>query len=278
MVRHSRSKCEGYCFARVNNTSPADFQDLKVVVIGLGNSAADTATELKWHASEVYLSHRHGATVVSQASHILSATTDASQLPRICLGQPLDLGMTRQLYSLKTTLDYYLPSLSNWVMDYELTSLSKKIFRNQDPSWKLWPPPPTPNHHPTISDSLLSSFTDGTVTSVAGLKRFINENTVELIDGTQLVVDAVICCTGYEPDFSLIHSLFSTSSTKEKTKIPASNQPRLYQRIFPPAYASSLAFMNTYLLSDGATFTADLVAMAISQIWKNPTLLPPPIP
>ena len=46
---------------------PADFLGMKVLVVGLGNSAADISSELVGHADEVFVSHRHGQNVVSSA-------------------------------------------------------------------------------------------------------------------------------------------------------------------------------------------------------------------
>lgn len=43
---------------------PIKFQDKRVMVVGIGNTAADTATALCGIASQVYLSHQHGALVV----------------------------------------------------------------------------------------------------------------------------------------------------------------------------------------------------------------------
>jgi dimethylaniline monooxygenase (N-oxide forming) len=47
---------------------PADFSGKRLVVLGLGNTAADTSTTLVGHASEVYLSHRRGANLVSNSN------------------------------------------------------------------------------------------------------------------------------------------------------------------------------------------------------------------
>lgn len=43
---------------------PADFKEKRVLVVGFGNTAADTATQLAGVAEKVYLAHRHGAHVV----------------------------------------------------------------------------------------------------------------------------------------------------------------------------------------------------------------------
>lgn len=45
---------------------PAKFEGKRVMVVGFGNSAADTATQLAGIADKVYLAHRHGARVVSR--------------------------------------------------------------------------------------------------------------------------------------------------------------------------------------------------------------------
>jgi dimethylaniline monooxygenase (N-oxide forming) len=43
---------------------PTEFTGQRVVVLGLGNTAADTSTTLMGHASQIYLSHRRGANLV----------------------------------------------------------------------------------------------------------------------------------------------------------------------------------------------------------------------
>ena len=44
---------------------PSDFKDMRVLVVGVGNSAADISTELIGNAKKIYLSHRGGAKLVS---------------------------------------------------------------------------------------------------------------------------------------------------------------------------------------------------------------------
>lgn len=43
---------------------PSDFNGLRVLVVGTGNTAADVVTTLKAHAKQVYWSHRRGALIV----------------------------------------------------------------------------------------------------------------------------------------------------------------------------------------------------------------------
>jgi cation diffusion facilitator CzcD-associated flavoprotein CzcO len=46
---------------------PTDFEGKKVLVVGLANTGADTATQLMGHAHKIYVSHRHGTYVVSKS-------------------------------------------------------------------------------------------------------------------------------------------------------------------------------------------------------------------
>jgi dimethylaniline monooxygenase (N-oxide forming) len=47
---------------------PGDFAGKRVMVVGFGNTAVDTATQLAGVAGKVYLAHRHGALVVRTTS------------------------------------------------------------------------------------------------------------------------------------------------------------------------------------------------------------------
>lgn len=168
--------------------------------------------------------------------------------------------------------------MSRWLFDYTIEHYSKKSFK-LDPSWRLSPAPSLANHQPVISDNLISSLWAGDVTSVHGLRRFVDGETVELLDGTKLAVDVVIFCTGYEPDFSIISNFNPTLSagpveTDLKSPVKNPSLARLYQNIFPPKYADSIAYMNHVALTDGAMTVIDLAAMAIAQIWKGNSKLP----
>lgn len=202
-------------------------------------------------------------------------------------GAPLDLVISRQLNLMKFALDKYSPGFSRWLFDYVIEGVTKKAFPNLDPTWRLSPAPSLSNHQPVISDTLVSSLQEKKISSVHGIKRFLGEKVVELTDGAKLEVDAVIWTTGYESDFSIFRDYDpfappAASAAKIKGKQePESTDHRLanlYQNIFPPNYASSLAFMNYSALSDGIMTIMDVVAMAIAQVWKpsNPYALPSP--
>ncbi|KAF8850813.1 FAD/NAD(P)-binding domain-containing protein [Acephala macrosclerotiorum] len=246
---------------------PDEFEGQRVLVVGIGNSAADTSTQLIGHASKIYLSHRGGVKI----------------LPRMVDGVPLDLVINRNLNLAKFFLDKYFPAFSRWSFDYTIEGHSKKSFPNLDPSWRLSPAPSLANHQPVISDNLVRSLREEKITSVHGVKRFLGDKEVELSDGTKLEVDAVIWCTGYEPDFSIFRDydpyepiLPVSKTNKEKEDSPEPRLAHLYHNLFAPKYASSLAFMNYAALTDGAITVIDVAAMATAQCWKanNPYPLP----
>jgi len=69
MFKHSRGM-EIYhpSLAFLTKNRPSDFKDMRVLVVGIGNSAADTSTALIGSAKNIYLSHRGGVQIVTPSS------------------------------------------------------------------------------------------------------------------------------------------------------------------------------------------------------------------
>ncbi|MCJ1380564.1 hypothetical protein MMC17_003672 [Xylographa soralifera] len=244
---------------------PEAFTGQKVVVVGLGNSAADTATGLVGHASTIYLSHRRGMNI----------------FPRTHSGIPLDLKFPRRLLAIKNILARHVPRFSQWLFDREVRSLTTSVFA-LDPAWRIHPPPSIVSHQPTITDTLIPCLHAGSITSVHGIMRFLSSSSLELLDGTVLTdIDAVILCAGYQPRLDLMpdHNPTSIPQTKDfiaKTGYQGPPLARLYQNIFPPAYASSIAYLNYSSLTEGAVPVGDLGSMAVAAVWSNQYALPTP--
>jgi dimethylaniline monooxygenase (N-oxide forming) len=107
---------------------------------------------------------------------------------------------------------------------------------------------------------------------VHGLYHFVDASTVELLNGTKLEVDAVIYCTGYEPDFSLLGpDLDPTKGSNGKT---GSGLACLYHNIFPPKHSDSVAYMNYARINMGADTISDICSLVIAQVWKGGYTLP----
>jgi dimethylaniline monooxygenase (N-oxide forming) len=237
---------------------PKDFANKRVMVIGFGNSAADTATQLVGVADKVYLAHRHGARV----------------LPRILDGQPIDHTLSIRLFALQCLILKCLPRYGERFFDKFLKSLQDKSFKIR-PEWGFEPPQKVP----LVSDDLVPCLESGSVESVKGVRRILSGTQVELEDGRQVDVDALIWCTGYKSDFSMIDPRFDpteTSSTAWNTA-PGSNGKSLFclwNNVFSLEKPDSLAFLGNVHFAIGGFQIFDTASMAIAQVWKGVSKLP----
>lgn len=141
-------------------------------------------------------------------------------------------------------------------------------------------------------DNILPHFQDGSLASVHGIKRFLGGKKVELLDGQVLDgIDAVVLCTGYQADFSIVgpdavatsvpdeygYANATTAIDKEGSGARGGTPLyRLWMNIFPPAHADSLALLcySAFGKSNGFSF-ADVTAMAVSNVFRGVHPLPP---
>ena len=151
-----------------------------------------------------------------------------------------------------------------------------------NPEWNIHPPPTFNSHFPVVSDNFISSLKDGFIKSCPSLHSITGENEISLLDGTRLTVDAIIFCTGYEVDFSIMPDhdpTRNTPSSKDpslQNKLLSGPLARLYQNIFDPSHPDSIAWLCYWSVQVPFIPTADLVTMALAQIWKTPSMLPSP--
>ncbi|KAK5952846.1 hypothetical protein OHC33_005965 [Knufia fluminis] len=228
---------------------PHRFANKRVLVIGASNTAADTCTSLIGIASKVYISHRHGALI----------------LPRILKdGTSLDHSASYRTFALQQMLDAYLPNQARMFFDAFLARIVAQEFGALNPEWRFTPAPSLDHQVPTVSDTLVPALRAGTITSCAAPARISGEHTVELQDGTIVEVDAIICCTGYHLDLSLL-------GPYDPTKRPGAHlaTPALYQNIFSLDYPDSLAFIGLAITPNPAFLIADLSSMALAQLWSR---------
>lgn len=176
--------------------TPEQFIGKDVVVVGVGNTGADIASELSWHANSVTLSTRSGAHV----------------LPRYVFGRPLD--------SLSTRLSSRLPLV------VQRTVYKAILFagRGSQESYGF-PKPETPllSQHPTVSADLLALVKDGQIDVRMGISRFVGDEVV-FTDGERARADVIIYATGYNISFPFLD---------EQILAPDHNKIALYRQVLP---------------------------------------------
>jgi cation diffusion facilitator CzcD-associated flavoprotein CzcO len=176
--------------------TPGRFIGKDVVVVGVGNTGADIASELSWHANSVTLSTRSGAHV----------------LPRYVFGRPLD--------SFSTRISSQLP------LGVQRAAYSALLYaaRGSQESYGF-PTPDTPilSQHPTVSADLLALIKDGQIDVRRDISRFAGDEVV-FTDGERTNADVVIYATGYRISFPFLEeSLFA----------PDVNKVDLYKQVVP---------------------------------------------
>ncbi|RDW64519.1 flavin-containing monooxygenase [Aspergillus mulundensis] len=244
--------------------NPDAFTGQRVLVVGLNNSAGDTATSLLGHAAKIYLSHR-GGTIL---------------LKRWNKNKPVDhdISWTR-LQIMQKYMDY-VPSLYNW----SVLQLQNKLCPVL-PEWKLNDNlPPFTQRLPLINDSLVPAMHEGKIIPVANLATILDAHTVRLADGTTIPdLDAIIFCTGYRPDFSILGAYEAQFTRPYRGHVPddqgsssspAKQLPRLYQNIFSLEYPDSLAYICGVGFQMPVFHVYDLATMALAQVWKGAAQLP----
>jgi dimethylaniline monooxygenase (N-oxide forming) len=183
---------------------PDGFEGRSVIVLGMGNSAMDIAVELSDVAKTVYLASRRGAHIV----------------PKFAFGQPID--------SFNTALP--LP----WSVKRAFFGLIVRgtIGRPEDVGL------PKPDHrlgeaHPTVSQRITERVRAGAVTPKPNISGFAGDR-VRFSDGTEVVADIVVYCTGYNVSFPFLdRDVFDV----------VDNRVDLFHQVFPPD-VSNLAFIG----------------------------------
>jgi cation diffusion facilitator CzcD-associated flavoprotein CzcO len=174
------------------------FRGKNVVVLGIGNSAMDIATESSFVANSTYLASRRGAYI----------------LPKYLFGRPLDqIGVNKHTGKVpfawrRTILETMYKIGVGKVEDYGL---------------------PKPDHrigeaHPTISADFLNRIAHGEMEwkpNIAALEG----DAVRFEDGSVVPADIVVYCTGYKVTFPFFDEGLIAA--------PENDLP-LYRRVFHP--------------------------------------------
>ncbi|RYP24942.1 hypothetical protein DL765_000170 [Monosporascus sp. GIB2] len=265
---------------------PEQFAGKRVLVVGLGNTACEVSLDLTGHASKVYHSYRHGRMMV----------------PRYFdNGLPTDCTVPWPGLRFKDLLDYKLRWLASPLADRsarrkmirdaarqdEGLGLSERTRRKRAEEkirrdWRLLPCASMAHVQPVVQDHFIPALYLGQITPVRGFKAFAGADRVLLDDGSAVEVDAVIFCTGYSLDFSILPELemdgacglplLTSGDTQASIRSPREpHLPRLHHMIFPPRWASSVAFLSWMLVVGTAWSVSELASMAVAQVWAAST-------
>lgn len=196
---------------------PIDMRDRRVLVVGLGTSAAEIAAELSdpehadGHASLVAMAIRSGRWV----------------LPKIANGEPTDGKAPHSaepppgvLKSLPTSVGTFL---ARRVMGKGLKALSDACGGHTalglpEPSLAPW------EDRPTLSFDFIPALQAGRIDVRPGIERF-DGKTVRFTDGSSAQIDVIVYATGYDMDIPFLSKEVLGSTP---------NDLCLYQRIAHP--------------------------------------------
>ncbi|MFJ4839920.1 flavin-containing monooxygenase [Streptomyces sp. NPDC088746] len=218
--------------------SPEPYAGLRVLVVGMGNSACEIAAEISRTAARTYLSAR-------DAAHVF---------PKMLLGRPADHLVWSPLSRLPQPLKG--PAMA----------LLLRLTRGAPSHYGLPEPVRGPlAAHPSTSDELLVQLARGAVTPKPGVSSF-GRDTAAFTDGSREPVDAVVYATGYSITFPFLDpSVFAAPGGRTE----------LYLRTVPPRLPG-LYFMGLAQPAGAAFPLLEPQAEWITDLLEGTVALPSP--
>jgi Flavin-binding monooxygenase-like len=174
------------------------FRDKNVLVVGIGNSAADIAVESSFVARTTFLSTRRGAHVV----------------PKYVFGRPVDqIGVS----PVSPLVPFAVRHLFFRAL-YRAAVGKVGRYGLPEPEHRLL------EAHPTLSNDLLGRTAQGEVRCKPAVTALEGER-VRFADGSTEAIDVIVCCTGYKVTFPFFDEDFVSAPD---------NELMLYRRVFKP--------------------------------------------
>jgi dimethylaniline monooxygenase (N-oxide forming) len=176
--------------------TPVQFEGRRVLVVGVGQSAAEIAVEVSRLALRTLMA-------VRSRTHVL---------PRWIGGKPYDTGDIDPLNKIPWRLMNFVYGL--------------RVAREHGPTPASWP---VGVHRlldgiPIVSSDLLPAVLEGDIVVKPAIDR-LRQDRVHFVDGSEEMVDCIIYCTGYRTSLPILSSSFVSANGRD---FP------LYRRIVPP--------------------------------------------
>ncbi|MEH6570544.1 MAG: NAD(P)-binding domain-containing protein [Halioglobus sp.] len=210
-------------FLHVNDyldaATPVDMRNKRVIVVGLGSSAAEVAADLcntnapAGQANKVILSARSGRWVV----------------PKMINGQPLDARSPHPSAQLPGLVRALPGNTGQWLMRRAMGKMLKEQSKKLGGARALGLPEPKIQpweDRPTMSADFIPALQAGKIDVRPGIQRF-EGSTVFFTDGTQTQADTILYATGYTLNFPFL---------ERNTLGAEAPMLKLYQRISHPVH------------------------------------------
>lgn len=198
-----RAAFQGRVLHSVEYRRPADFTGRRVLVVGVGNSGGEIASELGRAGIDVTVLVRSGANVV-----------------------PLTLGGIPIQY-----VGYALRGLPDGIRAWLAGRVQAAQDRRRGPPVLPRPPWRTLDAVPLIGFHLVDAIRDGAVKVKLGTLHAFERGGVRFGDGTSAEFDAVILATGFAPAIDLLGPLVRRDArgfALRSDRITSADQPNLF--------------------------------------------------
>ncbi|XP_060630323.2 dimethylaniline monooxygenase [N-oxide-forming] 2-like [Anolis sagrei] len=218
-----------------------EFERQNVLVIGVGNTGADIASEVCRTAAKVFLSIRSGAWVLSRVAGS---------------GWPSDMILGTRLMA------YIQRLLPGWILRRMKAKIFNRWFNHENyglvPVQSSWTPV-------IVNDELPSCILSGAIVVKPNVREF-TETSVIFKDGTTENIDVIIFATGYNASFPFL---------EEPIQNMCDNSVSLYKRIFPPHLEKpTLAIIGFIAINGSIPPVAELQARWVTRVFNGSCKLP----